>query len=67
MENTEQPYSPRVLYISHGGGPLPLLGDPDHQEMVENLQVVAAQIPKPTAIVLISAHWEASKPTILID
>lgn len=64
MEHTEQPYSPRVLYVSHGGGPLPLLGDPDHQEMVENLQSVATQIPKPTAIVLISAHWEASKPTI---
>jgi hypothetical protein len=27
-----------VLFIPHGGGPLPLLGDPEHQQMVEFLQ-----------------------------
>lgn len=64
MDNTKHLSHPRVLYLSHGGGPLPLLGDPLHQEMVDNLQVIAAQIPKPTAIVLISAHWEAPQPTI---
>jgi len=55
---------PTVLFLSHGGGPLPLLGDTGHQEMVQNLQHVVTQIPKPSAILLISAHWEASTPTL---
>lgn len=25
---------PRALFISHGGGPMPLLGDPGRREMV---------------------------------
>lgn len=53
-----------VLFISHGGGPLPLLGDPGHVEMVQNLKQVAAKIPKPSAILVISAHWEVRDPTI---
>lgn len=53
-----------ILFISHGGGPLPLLGDPAHQEMVDQLQEMAAGLPKPSAILVISAHWEASVPTI---
>lgn len=53
-----------ILFISHGGGPLPLLGDPAHREMVDQLQEMAAQLPKPSAILVISAHWEASVPTI---
>ncbi|MCE3027291.1 class III extradiol ring-cleavage dioxygenase [Salinicola sp. DM10] len=53
-----------VLFISHGGGPLPLLGDPDHREMVARLTEIAGQLRKPAAILVISAHWEASLPTI---
>lgn len=53
-----------ILYISHGGGPLPLLGDPDHLEMVECLKAFAAKLPKPSAILVVSAHWEESLPTI---
>jgi hypothetical protein len=26
-----------IVFISHGGGPLPLLGDPTHQQLVETL------------------------------
>ena len=48
----------RALFLSHGGGPLPLLGDPDHLEMVASLKRVAATIDKPKAIVVVSAHWE---------
>ena len=54
----------RVLYLSHGGGPLPLLGDSRHLEMVQCLQQLAAEIGKPTAVLLISAHWEQATPTI---
>ena len=54
----------QILYLSHGGGPLPLLGDEGHKDMVATLQQIATKIPKPTAILLISAHWEANVPTI---
>ena len=53
-----------ALYISHGGGPLPLLGDPAHNEMVDMLKNVVTVLPKPSAIIVISAHWEAGTPTI---
>lgn len=53
-----------IVYISHGGGPMPLLGDPDHNEMVETLKEIASKIDKPSAILVISAHWEARLPTV---
>lgn len=53
-----------ALFISHGGGPLPLLGDEAHQELVENLQTIASLLVKPSAIIVISAHWEERRPTI---
>lgn len=53
-----------VLYLSHGGGPMPLLGDSSHQEMVDTLKRIATLIEKPKAILVISAHWEANTPTI---
>ena len=57
-------HKPTVLFISHGGGPLPLLGDEGHKEMVQNLKLIASKINKPSAILVISAHWEANIPTI---
>ena len=53
-----------ALFLSHGGGPLPLLGDAGHKEMVLSLQEIAASIKKPSAILVISAHWEEKIPTI---
>lgn len=43
---------------------MPLLGDPQHDEMVETLKKIAGSIDKPSAILLISAHWETSIPTV---
>lgn len=54
----------KSLFISHGGGPLPLLDDPNHNEMVSCLKEIAVSIPKPEAIIVISAHWEENVPTI---
>ena len=54
----------RALYLSHGGGPLPLLGDDSHAEMVSCLQAIAAAIERPSAIVVVSAHWEARHATV---
>ena len=55
---------PRVLFLSHGGGPMPLLGDEAHIAMVDCLKNISASIKKPSAIVVVSAHWEADLPTI---
>jgi 4,5-DOPA dioxygenase extradiol len=65
VKSKEQSSStPRVIYLSHGGGPLPLLGDEGHREMVAVLKKLAAGIDRPAAIVVISAHWEASAVSI---
>jgi 4,5-DOPA dioxygenase extradiol len=60
---TRRPLSP-VLYFPHGGGPLPLLGDPGHKNMVAFLKAITPTLGKPSAILVISAHWEESVPTI---
>ncbi|ATC88545.1 MULTISPECIES: DODA-type extradiol aromatic ring-opening family dioxygenase [Pseudoalteromonas] len=57
-------HGPNILFISHGGGPMPLLGDEGHKEMVNCLQDIATKIIKPSAIIVISAHWEETIPTI---
>ena len=63
--NTEANNLPgSVIYLSHGGGPLPLLGDQGHLAMVNILREVTPTLIKPTAILVISAHWEAHIPTI---
>lgn len=62
-QNTRQPQSP-VLFLPHGGGPLPLLGDKRHQEMVDFLKDITQELGKPTAILIISAHWEEHCATI---
>lgn len=59
MKNRQQ-----ILFLSHGGGPLPLLGDKGHVEMVECLQKIALKIKKPSAILVVSAHWEEAIATI---
>ncbi len=53
-----------VLFIPHGGGPLPLLGDQSHQEMIDFLKSITPELGKPDTILIISAHWEESCVTI---
>lgn len=53
-----------VIFIPHGGGPLPLLGDKGHQPMLDFLHQVTPQLGGPKAILVISAHWEESVATI---
>ncbi|MDE1467968.1 DODA-type extradiol aromatic ring-opening family dioxygenase [Aurantiacibacter sp. D1-12] len=48
------------FYLSHGGGPLPIMGDVGHREMVEHLQAIGSQVRRPSSIIMISAHWEAA-------
>lgn len=53
----------RALYIPHGGGPLPLLGEPGHTQLVDYLQALGASL-APKRIILISAHWETPKVSV---
>ena len=53
------------IYIAHGGGPMPLLNDPGHKELVDSLKQLTTLYQKPKAILVVSAHWEEKDVTIL--
>jgi len=53
-----------LIFISHGGGPWPLLHDPRHKNLIEFLQEVPATLITPSAILVISAHWEEDTPVV---
>lgn len=59
-----------VISICHGGGPMPVMNDPAHAELIESL---TSRVPSvlglgtssaPRAIVLVTAHWSRHNPTI---
>lgn len=64
-----------ILFIPHGGGPLPLLNEPGHAAMNRFLRSFPETIERPDAIIVISAHWEepvitvtaAAAPPLLFD
>ena len=64
-----------VLFIPHGGGPLPILGDQRHQELIKFLEKIKTKINKPSSIIIVSAHWEeeevkitsGEKPSLIYD
>ena len=53
-----------ILYLPHGGGPLPLMADRGHLELVNFLQTVGSTLGRPAAILVVSAHWEAPGPMV---
>ncbi len=53
-----------ILYLPHGGGPMPLMDDPAHRGLIAFLRDVGTHYPRPAAIVLISGHWEARVPAL---
>jgi 4,5-DOPA dioxygenase extradiol len=55
-----------ILYIPHGGGPLPLMGDPGHADLNRFLGGFAATIDKPDAIIVVSAHREEAERVSII-
>ena len=61
--NSSKTLSP-ILYLAHGGGPLPLLGDAGHTEMVTFLNDIPKRLGEPSAILMISAHWEEEQATV---
>ena len=66
MQNQKNPQNQaQIVYFSHGGGPLPILGDASHKSMVEFMRQLPSRLRKPDAILVISAHWEESTATLL--
>ncbi len=55
----------QVVYLSHGGGPLPILGEPGHEAMIKFMKNLPQLLIKPELIIVISAHWEEDVPTII--
>ncbi|MBE0496637.1 MAG: dioxygenase [Campylobacterales bacterium] len=53
-----------IVYLPHGAGPLPLLGDPSQKALAEFLTHLPHTLGNPTAILVISAHWEEKHPTL---
>jgi aromatic ring-opening dioxygenase catalytic subunit (LigB family) len=54
-----------AIFVPHGGGPMPILGDPSHKDLISLLKNEARKvIGQPKAIVLVTAHWETRNPII---
>ena len=51
-----------ILFIPHGGGPLPLLGDPAYASLAKMLKGLNATIANAKAVIVVSAHWETECP-----
>lgn len=64
MQHSSREKLSPVMFIPHGGGPLPLMGDKGHESLIEFLTQVAKVLGNPSAIVVVSAHWEEKQPTI---
>ena len=65
MTPTDPKAKAQIVYFSHGGGPLPILGDPGHAAMVAFMQELPKNLRKPEAVLVISAHWEEQAATLL--
>lgn len=54
----------QIIYFSHGGGPLPILGDSSHDQMNKFMKDLPNKIKRPDGIIVFSAHWEEEIVTI---
>ena len=46
----------QILFVPHGGGPLPLLSDPAHQKLISFLKEIPSKLHQPDLTLDISAH-----------
>ncbi len=53
-----------VLFVPHGGGPMPLMDEPNHRQLTAFLRSVGDELPRPKAILVITAHWEEDVVTL---
>jgi 4,5-DOPA dioxygenase extradiol len=67
--------SREIYFLPHGGGPLPLMGDPGHQGIVDLMRGLGDRLAGRPAAVVVTAHWEAEavalsgaeRPPLLFD
>ncbi len=65
MDRVDSGGRARIVYLSHGGGPLPILGDAGHTAMVAFLRGLPSRLRRPDAVLVISAHWEEPAAAVL--
>jgi len=53
-----------IIYIPHGGGPFPLIDEANNRNLNTYLRSIPQTLERPDAIIVISAHWEASVVSI---
>ncbi|WFD35072.1 phospholipase C, partial [Malassezia cuniculi] len=59
-----------VVALSHGGGPMPLMGDPLHAGMTWSMRERVPQILRlqseraPSAVIVVTAHWQEREPAV---
>ncbi|KAI8470213.1 MAG: Extradiol aromatic ring-opening dioxygenase [Monoraphidium minutum] len=54
------------VFVSHGAGPLPLLGEASNAALAAALRALPASLPaRPAAVLVCSAHFEAARPTLI--
>jgi len=49
----------RIYFLPHGGGPLPLMGDPGHKGIIDLMRGLGDRLTGSRAIIVVTAHWEA--------
>ncbi len=54
----------KVLFIPHGGGPLPVLGDPGYARLASALKAQGEALAGARAIIVVTAHWETPQPCL---
>lgn len=57
----------QVLFIPHGGGPLPLIDDPGYARLAEMLKGLHTDVARAKAIIVVTAHWETKRPTMTVS
>lgn len=58
-----------TVFVPHGGGPwpvlrLPMMPDEEAEPLADSMRAIATVAPRPTALLVVSAHWEAAVPTV---
>lgn len=54
------------IFVTHGGGPLPVLGDAAHAQLAKAIASLPGRLrQRPRAILLCSAHFEEPHPTVI--
>jgi len=64
MTTTQHAQQAPVVFLPHGGGPLPVLGDPGHEALTAFLRAVPARLGQPEAMLVITGHWETDVATL---